>query len=371
MLYFAGAILHKTSSACEGLNFVIDIFVYLMNPREKFIHTIKGTNTGAPIFCPAIYNYKATFSRVPMHLFGMKEEELIDAMGKEIDSLQTEVVTCGYDIYNVEAEALGSKVNRSQANVFPEITESLITDLEDIDHKLPSLKEPAGRMPVYIHATKKISEQFQHQVYARGGVSGPFSLAGALYDNEKLIMDCMINQQGVYKLLEYCTQTIITYINGFIDEGQDVVVFDSLASPPLVSPELYNDLIFPFHQQIFDHLIKRQVQIRPLIMGGNTLAVLEKLAQTGANQLLLDYNIPLKEARQALEKYDMAFRINIDPSLVAYSNQNQIAAQLEKVFNFLGHSSNLLIGTGILANDTPLENIQYINNCIIDWYKQS
>ena len=341
-----------------------------MNPREKFLNTIKNRNYDIPIFCPAIYDYKATFSNSPLSLFGQDESEFIDAVDKEIEVLNSEVVTCGYDIYNIEAEAIGSIVSRNKQNIFPEIIHPLINDLDEIN-KLPKLKKCGGRMPLFIRATKHLSKKYQNTVYIRGATSGPFSLAGKIYDKEKLIVDCILNPKAIYKLLEYCTEIILKYISGFLDEGEDVIIFDSLASPPLISNDIYNKMIFPFHQRIFDFMKKRGAQIRPLIIGGNTLPILDNLTKTGANQLLLDFVIPLKEILTVLERYDLAFRININPFLVANDDHNLIAEKLKTIMNVLGHRPNLLIGTGILSVNTPIENIQLIRNLITEHYRRT
>jgi len=338
-----------------------------MNTKDKFLITIEGENHEIPIFNPAIYDYKVNFSNTSLNVFGQSESELIEAVEREILLLKSEVVTCGYDIYNIEAEALGAKVVRNNENIFPEIMEPLIQNLDEID-RLPVLKEPAGRMPMFIKATKSINEKYRDRIYVRGAVSGPFSMAGRLYSNDQLIVNCMLNPQGVYQLLEYCTEIIITHLRGYIDENQDVVIFDSLSSPPLISPEIYSDLIFPFHKKIFNFLKDNGVQIRPLIMGGNTLPIMDNLTKTGANQYLLDYIIPLNDIKTVLDQYNFAFRINLDPSLVAQDNQKHIVDQMEKIFKFLGHRPNLIIGTGILLKNTPLENIQFIRNFITDYY---
>lgn len=226
-------------------------------------------------------------------------------------------------------------------------------------------------MPLFIRATKHLSKKYQNTVYIRGATSGPFSLAGKIYDKEKLIVDCILNPKAIYKLLEYCTEIILKYISGFLDEGEDVIIFDSLASPPLISIDIYNKMIFPFHQRIFDFMKKRGAQIRPLIIGGNTLPILDNLTKTGANQLLLDFVIPLKEILTVLERYDLAFRININPFLVANDDHNLIAEKLKTIMNVLGHRPNLLIGTGILSVNTPIENIQLIRNLITEHYRRT
>ena len=339
-----------------------------MNPREKFLSTIRGENFDLPIFCPAIYDYKVNFSNAPLNLFGLSENEFINAIEKEIYSLQSEVVTCGYDIYNIEAEALGSKVKRENKDIFPDIADPILNDLSKTAC-LPEFNDLKGRMPLMIGIAKQLNIKYQDKVYIRGAISGPFSLAGRIYSKEKLILECILNPRGVHHLLQYCTDVIITYLTGFLDEGQDVVVFDSLASPPLISPEIYRDLILPFHQRIFEFMKDREIPIRPLIMGGNTLSIMKYLAKTGANQLLLDYNIPLNDVKTILSQYKLGFRVNIDPALVMHNNKDHIASVMKQVLGFLSHSPNLLLGTGILMPYTPLENIQLVRDIIIKYYR--
>lgn len=340
-----------------------------MSLREKFVNTIKCKNLDTPIFCPAIYDFKANFSQAPLHLFGQDEREFVNAVEEEIAIMDSEVVTCGYDIYNIEAEAIGCSVLRENENIFPEINNPLIKNLNEIDH-LPLLKEPGGRMPIFINATKYLSQKYYDSVYIRGAVSGPFSLAGKIYGNEKLILDCIINPKGVFNLLEYSTEIILTYICGFLDEGEDIVIFDSLASPPLISIQIYNDLIFPFHQKIFQFMKNREKRIMPLIIGGNTLPIIDKLTKTGANQLLLDFVIPMEEMVKVLKQYDLAFRINVNPAIVADNNTLHIADRMQQIFNYIGHNRNLLFGTGILMKNTPVENIQLIRNLILERYQK-
>ena len=341
----------------------------MANPREKFLKTIHCKNFDTPIFCPAIYDYKANFSNSPIQQFGQDENEFVDAVRKEIKILDPEVVTCGYDIYNVEAEAIGSTIYRDDEHIFPEIIQPLIDRVDQVID-LPLIKKPCGRMKLFIDATKYLNQDYWNRVFIRGAVSGPFTMAGKIYSNEKLMLDCMINPEGVYQLLEYCSEIIITYMKGFIDKGQDIVIFDSLASPPLISSEIYNDLIFPFHQKIFQFMKKRNVEIRSLIIGGNTLPLLDQLTKTGANQLLLDYVIPWKESLNILDRYDMAFRININPALVADVNQDNIHDTILRIISFLGHRPNMMIGTGILLSNTPVENIQFIKKLITEHYRK-
>ncbi len=333
-----------------------------MNPRQRFLDTVNNRNFGSPIFCPAIYDYKVNFSDIPLHLFGQHEFELLDAVTNEINWLRSEVVTCAYDIWNVEAEALGAKVVRQQ-DIFPEVTTPLVNHLDEID-ALPALNAPTGRMATFVKATKYLNLKYQNRIYIRGAVSGPLSLAGRIYPKDRLIADAMTNPGGARRLMEFCTDWILTYIDAFLTAGQDVVVVDSFAATPLVPPEMYSELVLPYHRKIFSAMVGRGAGIRPLIMGGDTRAIMDHLLKTGANQLLLDYMIPMDEVIDILDRYHMAFQINIDPAIVAQKDQDIIADQLNLMMSALDKRANVLIGTGILTKNTPLKNIIFIRDLI-------
>ena len=88
-----------------------------MSTRDKFLKTIQGENHDIPVFCPAIYDYKVNFSDTSLNLFGQSEREFVAAAEKEINLLKSEVLTCGYDIYNIEAEAIEEEISAEERNL--------------------------------------------------------------------------------------------------------------------------------------------------------------------------------------------------------------------------------------------------------------
>jgi len=96
-----------------------------MTPLLRLQNLLSGKPVDRPPFFPALYDYKAGLAGVPPHLFGQKEDEIIRALSVEAEELRAEALTCAYDIYNVEAEALGAKVLRRQGLPMPEIEKPL------------------------------------------------------------------------------------------------------------------------------------------------------------------------------------------------------------------------------------------------------
>ena len=108
----------------------------------------------------------------------------------------------------VEAEAFGAAVN-FQENEIPTIVERLVSDRESVEKlQVPDLT--AGRVPQYILANKLTAEYSRHKP-TFGGIIGPFSLAGRLYDMSELMLACYCESEVVKLLLKKCTEFLKAY----------------------------------------------------------------------------------------------------------------------------------------------------------------
>jgi uroporphyrinogen decarboxylase len=338
-----------------------------MTSKERILALVGGDAVDRPPFMPAIYDLKATLAEVPAHEFGRTVEEVELALQREVELLSAEALTVGYDIYNVEAEAVGCVLNRNPDHGIPEIAAPVLEELAGIAD-LPAVSVPAGRMPVFVEAAKKAQERYGEEILVRGAVSGPFSMAAGVYGREKLLMDLVVNRDGVRSLLAYCTDVILTYVRAFVDAGVGIVVFDSFISPPMISPELYESVILAFHTQLFTAMREMGVAHRPLIAGGNSPILLPWLVRTGANQFLLDFSLAAPAMRTSLERFPFTFRVNMDPALIAESDEKKVEARTHEVLNNLAEYRNIILGTGILPANTPLENIRAVRQALVARY---
>jgi len=341
----------------------------LMTATERLENLLKGEPVDRPPFIPAIYDLKPTFLKADPHLFGQKEEEITAALIFEAEQLDADALTAGYDIYNVEAEAAGCAVLRDPDIHMPEIASPLLNTIDEFDR----LKKPdglSGRMEVYIKAAGSILQKYERAIPVRGGISGPFTMATRILSQEKILMEVVTDPDKLIGLLGFCTDIIKTYAGAFADIGAGVIVFDSFAGPPMLSPQNYHDLVLPFHRDIFDALRKRGVLQRTLIIGGNTLTILEDIISSGATQFLLDFTIPLEESRTVLQQYpDTVFRVNLPPTPFIHRNTNELQDIIGKTLNCLKDHQNLIIGTGILPKQALPSNIISAKKQIINFFK--
>jgi len=328
-----------------------------MTPKEQILELLQGRTVSPVLFLPAIYDYKARLAGIPPHLFGTKSEDIVFAMEQELKESCSEVLTSGYDIYNVEAEALGATLIRNERTGIPDIKEPIIRTVDELS-ELPGLVTLAGRMNVFVNAAKIAVERWGSKIPVRGAISGPFSIASKLIAHDDLIMGCIINPDGIKELLSLCTQTAILYANAFLAAGAEVIVFDSFVVPPMLSPELYEEIVLPFHKELFGFLKQNGAVWRPLIVGGDTRLIIPQLIESGTNQLLIDYSVPLKVAAEILDKFpDILFRYNLSPLSMQSPNVENVINAVAEVAGCLKGKRNLILGTAVLPVSTPLANI--------------
>jgi uroporphyrinogen decarboxylase len=340
----------------------------MMTATERLENLLHGNPVDRPPFMPAIYDLKPAFLHAAPHTFGQNQQDIIDALIFEAEQLEADALTAAYDIYNIEAEAIGCSVLRHPKILMPEIEKPLISSLSGLN-KLEVPGEICGRMGIFIRAAAYLLQKYQGTVPVRGGISGPFTMAARIYPKESILMETVMDPENILPLLRFCTETIKIYAKAFADIGAGVVVFDSFASPPMLSPQTYHDLILPFHRDIFQFLKSLGVLQRTLIIGGNTLSILHDIVSTGATQFLLDFTIPMADINNALQEFpDIAFRVNLPPSALISRNTGELKGIISETLNSLKYHKNLIIGTGILPPDVPPANILFAKKQIANFY---
>jgi uroporphyrinogen decarboxylase len=340
-----------------------------MTAAKRLENLLLGKPVDRPPFMPAIYDLKPAFLQSASHTFGQKEQDIIDALTFEAERLEADSLTSAYDIYNIEAEAVGCCVLRNPKIGMPEIVEPLIGTTGEIE-KLECINETGGRMGIFISAAKNMIQKYGDCIPVRGGISGPFSMATKIVPKEELLMETVVNPSGLIPLLKFCTQTIKIYAKAFAEIGAGVVVFDSFVTPPMLSPQVYHDLILPFHKEIFHFLENKGVQQRTLIVGGNTIPILDDIISSGATQFLLDFTIPVEEIKTVLQEFpSTAFRVNLPPSPFTTRDTAILEEDIDKLLKSLKNYQNLIVGTGILPPNVPHSNILAAKKKIVNFYK--
>lgn len=322
-------------------------------------------------FLPAIYEHKGWFVGATPSQVARDAHLLTTALLAEYERVQPDALTIGIDVYNVEAEAVGCTVTyydgddtsvpaiRSDGAVFQGSQD--VTSL-----KLPDPRKD-GRMPLNLEVASSIVKVLGKEIPIRGALSGPFSMAAHLAGPEKLFLLAMIQPALVKDLMNFSSSVIKRYGQAFVELGCGVVLFDSHASPELLSPEMYRDLVLPATQSVVHHFHQLGVAHVPLIIGGNTTKILDSYIETGANNILCDTKSDPKQFVERCSKARKAFRRNINSSDFLEVSAEEAYRRALNDLEGSNRYPGFILGSQVLPYGTPLSHLAAMREAIQEY----
>jgi uroporphyrinogen decarboxylase len=329
-----------------------------MSPKDILKAKLAGQKTERNLFCPAIYEHKAKLIGKSIAQVATDPKLLEEAVLVEYETYQSDMLTIGIDIYNIEAQALGAEVIFSEKpDVVPSIKEKILTDISDIDKLQMPPVSTAGRVPLLLEVSKKINLLLGRNVLVRGALSGPYSIAAELIGIEPLIMAMMSDEKSFVKLLDFTTSFVIAFGKEYINNGISICLFDSQASPPLISPEMFKTFLLPRYQKIAHEFKTAGCECSELVIGGQTDPIAVSVLNSGFDIVLCDYPCEAKSYfNQQTQAYPL-IRRNISPILIEQGDFEAIQSKITETKQLANDFNNLVIGTGVLSYNVPSENI--------------
>ncbi|HEY5553106.1 MAG TPA: uroporphyrinogen decarboxylase family protein, partial [Opitutaceae bacterium] len=323
-----------------------------------------------PLFLPAIYEHKAAFIGSTPSAISRDGDLLTRAMLAEYKAIGPDALVVGVDVYNLEAEAVGCRVTYYEGDdtSIPGISPGNHTIKVGDDLSAAPLPNPLtdGRMPVNLTATRNVRRTLGDDFWLRGALSGPFSLAISLVGAEALFLACLDDPDWVRRVLDYSGNIIKEFAKGYIDAGAGLILFDSQASPLLLSPAMYEEFVLPVTAELVRWANEQGVRDMPLIIGGDTTPIAELLVQTGANNLLCDFTADFDAWADVCRQHGRSFRRNISPHLIQKGPPEKIhevaVAELKRGIDLPG----FIMGTAVIPFGTPTENLLAIKQACIE-----
>jgi len=323
-----------------------------------------------PPFFPAIYEHKGFFINETPSAISRSGDLLAKGVLAEYEALKPDALTIGIDVYNLEAEAAGCKVTFYEGDdiSIPGINPSnhIIKMGDDISCLQQANPLTAGRMPVNIEAARQVVKAVGNDVWVRGAISGPFSLAVSLIGAEPLFMATLDDPDFVHALLKYSVDLIKDFGKAYIDVGADVILFDSQASADLLPPEMYDAFILEPMKELIRYFKEQGVADVPLVIGGTTTPMIDTLIDTGANNLLCDYNCDWPLWYEACKAKNLAVRRNIDSNFIKHSTPDKIYEVAKKYIEESQRYAGYIMGTAVIPYGTENENLLAIKQACID-----
>lgn len=333
-----------------------------MSPRERVEAVYALRPADRVPFVPAIYEHKARLIGVTPSAICRDAGLLERGLERELALYEPDVLTIGIDVYNVEAEALGCRVRYfDDSNDVP----AIVDPLDDVTALSVPDPESAGRMPLYLGVAQTVARRHGKDVVVRGALTGPYSMAAELLGAEHFLMATIEDRPFTCRLLEFTARVALEFGKAFIRRGVDPILFDSRATPQLASPRVFRELVLPVYRDLLIPELKRAgARSIPLIIGGNTNAILDDLIATGATQLLCDSPSDLALFRAKCLKAGIPFRASVDARLVHSGPIEAIRSRAAQILKECEQHPGFLLGCGVVAYDTPPEHILAIREAI-------
>lgn len=271
-------------------------------------------------------------------------------------------VTLAMALY-VEAEAFGSEINYSQ-NEIPTVSKRLLDSFDQLKSlKIPEIGE--GKTCEHLKAAKMATENLKDYPVL-GGIIGPFSLAGRLYDMTEMMTAILTEPQGSHELLQLCTDFLKNYAQSFKDAGCNGIVIAEPAAGLLAEQECI-EFSSCFVKQIVDH-VQDEHFIVILHNCGNTVNLVNSMVSTGSSGLHFGNAVNMVDILPQVPADLLVFG-NLDPARVIKGGTPEIIrAETLELLNKTSSFKNFVLSTGCdIPPGTKLENIDAMFNALSEF----
>jgi len=301
---------------------------------------------------PAIYEHAAALIASTPSQVSRDPELLFQAHAAAFRLYGHAPVVVGIDIYNLEAEAYGARINAPAGNGIPAISAYVCSGSDRIGQLTPLDPKKAGRLPMVIATGKRLADTFP-EADIRIPVSGPFSLASNLVGFDRLLCDMLDAPESVKDALRFLVQGQLAFCREIVDQGMGIAFFESGATPPLISPEMFAKIELPALKFIINKASAIAGHPIPCIIGGNTLPILDSILETGTGYVICPYETDQAAFMQKMQAYpEVMVRLNTDARAFASGHVTAVYRELERVLALAGGRDRVCIGTGALPFET-------------------
>ncbi len=280
---------------------------------------------------------------------------------------QLDVLSNFWDVYNIEAEALGQKVVYHPGGI-PDVDRSrpLIGKPSDLDRICPPDPYKSGRMPwiqqlnkIFLETTGKLE-----RIY----FTAPFSIAVNIRGYENLVMDMFERPSFVHRLFEFlCDEVIAPFIEVMRSEfGNSELIMDgrdAWASPPMISLDMMDEFVVAYTERLRDKFGDR------VITRGNwgdaksqdvERFFSQKMRCSPGSLSVLDpdlYEVGPQRVKAYANKHNAFVTAGVDATLLQMGPVEAIVERIKLYIDKMARDRRCMIHLNQIAAETPSEHI--------------
>lgn len=310
-------------------------------------------------FTPVVYEHAASFiGRSPWEV-SRNADLLVAAHQAAFSEYRHTPVVAGIDVYNIEAEAYGGVVGASKGNEVPSIAGQVCRHASEICGLAHPDAARSGRFPMIMETAARLTNECPG-TEIRIPLSGPFSIACALVGFQGMLTEILIDPEAVAAALQHLAAGQIEVCRTLADRGFRVMFFDSAASPPIISAESFRSLVFPAIERMMSGVRSLMNESPPLILGGDTVDILEDLLQTGTEYVICPAETDRERFMEIMRRHPgVAVRLNTPAVLFATDNREALRSELTALAKLAGDRPATHLGSGVLPYDADPAMVRY------------
>nr|MDO8100115.1 uroporphyrinogen decarboxylase family protein [Candidatus Njordarchaeota archaeon] len=286
-----------------------------------------------------------------------------EKMAKALIAGQKEI---GYDgiyagwesSFNVMAEAMGCKMKIPEDGV-PCVEDHIVKQAADLDKVRVPDPWKDNKLRINLQAIKIIREAVGDGIPIFTYVPGPLTLSGLLHKTDVLMLDLIRNPKFVHSLNKVATEASKTFALAKIESGANIIVVaDPSASTTMISPKMFEQFALPYIKDVLNTVMKTEA-IPSLHICGQTTAILEKMVETGARILEVDYHVNLKEAKRKVGS-KVCIQGNVRPTgALLQGSAKEVLAEARKCLEDAATGGGYILSTGCeVPYETRMENVK-------------
>ncbi len=327
---------------------------------------MRGKPARIPVLAQ-LHEFAAGYLEIPREDFFRRPEIMVPAVLEVERQFGVDVASVSYDVYNIEAEALGQRIRWSDGGM-PDIDRDapLVRDRDDLARlRTPDFDaQPACRRVVAMHAL------FRRLTGIEPGLSfcAPFTLATHLRGIEQFVVDICAEPAFARDLLARITDEVlgpwIAYQLRHFPNTPKISGVDATASPPIVNLPLLRDWVAP-------PILRLREQFGPRICVANWVGerylerpqdMLDLKLQVGPGSLLgQDPDVEtLGPAfyKEYTRRREVPLILGVGAAFLAQARPAAVAARVRRYVETGARGGRFALYLCNLAANTPPENVR-------------
>jgi uroporphyrinogen decarboxylase len=263
----------------------------------------------------------------------------------------------------VVPEAMGMQLVVEEGKGGPRFP-SPVRSKSDID-KL-AVQNACSSLGYVFDAIRLAKKRLNNRVPLIGFAGAPWTIASYMVEGRnprdfRHIKELMYsNPREAHALLEKLSTVVTSYLNAQIEAGARAIqIFDTWGG--VLGQEEFEEFSLRYIQRIVSSVKRNNAPI--IVFCKNCGHSLEKIANSGADVVGLDWTTDLGKAREMVGSY-VALQGNLDPTIL-FSTPERIESGVKIVLKKFGKGNGHIfnLGHGILP-ETPVENVKAFVNAV-------